>query len=531
MKRSIMLNKIKNVLGYLLPQKQTKIEKEFISLNEKFWSKRTHTDAAPQEHIIIEGQIACPASIVDKARIAKAIEEVTGYSSVVYLRGFYEKGNSMAQVYRSFGIDKFYMWWAGYLRPSVFIPALYATMKLMKTHKDGRQIIDYVYKDVEVGDLIYDTLIRYKPNSYTIKKINLGHFRLIFRAFLTFHNNEKIIHKYSPKYLVTSHNVYAEFGLLPRQIKKNVNSVVFLKDIYAYKCYGVEANNKEHFLKPSVKEFEVNFASPEFLEQARNYFRSRFEGAVEQIDVKNSFVGKKVYDFAELQKIYPELSEHKKNIVVMSHAFSDAPHVGEGLIFADYYEFLEKTLCYLNSCEQINCFVKPHPSSYMWNEKGGVEEMIERNNLQNIYITPSDFNTSSISDFADCIITAKGTAGLEFSCLGIPAITAGKGYYSGFGITPEPDTIEEYFELLRSCHRLDKLDQTTIDRAIVLLYMVSLSRRHSAILPAQHIMPHEKYDEVFEGKFAEIVENIKLGKQMKDSFYREVKTHATENHV
>jgi hypothetical protein len=307
--------------------------------------------------------------------------------------------------------------------------------------------------------------------------------------------------------------------------------VIFLKDIYAYKCYGIGSNIKEHFLKPSYVELQEKLLSPEFRVQARAYITSRFEGEVEQIDVKNAFVGKKRYDFDELIKEYPNLSKHKKNVVIMSHAFSDAPHVGEGLLFADYYDFLEQTLCYLNSCDSINCFVKPHPSSYMWNEKGAVEEMIERNNLDNVYITPSDFNTNSIADFADCIVTAKGTAGLEFSCLGIPAITAGRGYYSGFGITPEPDTKEEYFELLGNCHLLGRLDEETINKAVALLYMVSLSRRHSEILPAQHIMPHENYADVYEGKFAEVVRNIEAGKEMKDSFYNEVKAHAMQNYV
>jgi hypothetical protein len=526
-----MLKKIKNVLGYFLPQKQTNIEKEFVKLNTCFWNKTIPNNEVANDYIVVEGQITCPASIIDKARIAKAVEEVTGYKTVVCLRGFYEKGNSAVQIYRSFDIHNFYMWWSGFLRPSIFIPALYSTMKVLITCRDGKKLINLRYKDVEVGDLIYDTLIRYKPNSYTIKKLTHHHFRLIFRAFLTFHNNDYIIERFKPRYLVTSHNVYAEFGLLPRQIKKSRNSVVFLKDIYAYKCYGVDSNIKEHFLKPSYDDFYSSLNSKEFKEMARAYFSSRFEGAVEQIDVKNAFVGKKRYNFDELKKRYPTLSLNKKNVVVMSHAFSDAPHVGEGLLFSDYYDFLEQTLKHLNSCEHINCFVKPHPSSYMWNEKGGVEEMIERNKLHNIFITPADLNTSSISDFADCIITAKGTAGLEFSCLGIPAITAGKGYYSGFGITSEPNTTVEYFEVLNNCYKLNKLDADVVNKALVLLYLVSLSRRHSEILPEQHIMPNENFNEVFESKYSEVVENIKMGKEMKDVFFYEVKKHTMQNYV
>lgn len=43
----------------------------------------------------------------------------------------------------------------------------------------------------------------------------------------------------------------------------------------------------------------------------------------------------------------------------------------------------------------------------------GVEQLVEKHNLSNIYILPSNFNSKSIIDVADCIVTAKGTAGLE----------------------------------------------------------------------------------------------------------------------
>jgi len=44
-------------------------------------------------------------------------------------------------------------------------------------------------------------------------------------------------------------------------------------------------------------------------------------------------------------------------------------------------------------------------------------------------------------------------------------------------------------------------------------------------------MPGENYEEVFEGKYAEVIENIQKGAIMKDEFFEEVKLHAAENHV
>jgi hypothetical protein len=511
-----MFAKIKSVLGYLKPYKPSQIENDFIRLNEKTWRSGI---AKFNDICIVEGHIECPASIIDKARIAKALDEANGVKPIVFIRGFYERGNNVAHIYRSFNINHFYMSWNGFFNPRIIVPALFQTIKTILTIKTGEQLLTVHYKGIHIGDLIYDTLIRFKPNSYTVGNVTKEHLRLIFRAYMTFNSNQYLIDKYKPKYLVTSHNVYAEFGLFPRQIRHSNGGVVFLKDIYAYKCYDTQTNITEHFLKIDKKKFEAKLQDIKYLSESEQYFSKRMSGNVDQIDVKNAFINKKTYTINDLALLFSGVDTNKKNVVVMSHAFSDAPHVGEGLLFNDYYDFLEKTLIELNKNQTINCFVKAHPSSYMWNEKGGVEALIEKNNLTNVYIFPSDLNTNSICKLADYIVTAKGTAGLEFSCMGIPAITAGKGYYYGFGIAIEPSSITEYYELLKSITSIKPLNEDIKKRALVLLYMVSENRYHSKILPLKHIMPDENYLHVYESKYSEVVEHIQQGETMKDEFY------------
>ncbi len=527
-----MLSKIKTLLSYLFPYEISSEEKEFTQLNNGAWLNNGRTLASKQNTVIVEGHVDCPASIIDKARIAKAIEEETGRTALVYVRGFYFRGSNVAHVYQSFGIKGFYFWWRNYLNPLVIVPVFYQSLKVFLFSNTGDKLIALNYKGVVIGDLIYDTLIRFIPNTYTIDKLSLKkHFRLIFRAFYTFHNNEKIIRKYKPKYLVTSHNVYAEFGLFPRQLRKSNNGVIFLKDIYAYKCYSQDISINEHFLKVDRNYFDEKLNDPEYELAARDYYNARTSGNISHIDVINAYRNKKKYTFDELSHLYSGVNPSGKNVFVMSHAFSDSPHVGEGILFRDYYDFLQQTLIILNEVKGINCFVKPHPSSYMWNEKGGVEALVENNKLKNIYILPADFNTNSIIDIADSIVTAKGTAGLEFSCAGIPAVTAGKGYYHGSGITCEPETVEEYFTALKSLPDIIPLDEEKIKRALVMLYMVSKNRQHSEILPESHIFPGEDYHALFRGKFAEVSKKLADGVPMKDSFYERVKSDAERTDV
>lgn len=517
-----MFAKIISFFSEILPYKLSPEEKEFVKLNRNNW--KSYPQNCSGINILVEGLLTCPASIIDKARMAKAIEEVTDGKTLVYIRGFYFSSSNVAHIYKSFGIEKFYFWWRSYLNPRTMILSFIQTIKTFMFYNTGEKIIPLSYKNIVIGDLIYDSLIRFKPNTYTINKIKLReHFRLIFRSFHTFLNNERIIKKFKPKYLITSHNVYAEFGLLPRQIRAMNKGIVFLKDLHAYKCYSLKNKINEHFLKMNFQDFESNSKSINIEKLASEYYEKRLAGEISQIDVINAYKNKKKYTINDLEMLFPHIESTVKNIFVMSHAFSDSPHVGEGLLFKDYYDFLEKTLNVLEHTEGINCFVKAHPSSYMWNEKGGVEMLIEKNKLKKVCILPEDFNTKSIINLADAIVTAKGTAGLEFSCAGIPAITAGKGYYYGFGIAYEPETIEAYFDMLKSLADVKKLEEEKRKKAIILLYLISTNKYHSDILPEKYILPDDNYQKIFRSKYVEVNQKIKNGIPMRDAFYDKVK--------
>ncbi|PSB80705.1 hypothetical protein C5F62_13990 [Photobacterium damselae subsp. damselae] len=476
---------------------------------------------------MIEGFVDAPTSIIEKARIAKAAENVLNKKSIVLTRSLYPKASNVLDIYKSFSILKNINWWRGYFNPILMIVSLYETIKLFMLINTPKDLLKYKINNIVVGDLIYDTLIRFIPNSYTIRELNyIKHFRLIFRALFTFFQNEKILNKYDIEAIVTSHNVYAEYGFLCRQGHAR-GAIILLKDIDYFKCYGKRANVNEHFLRISNYAFDKAMSSDDEVENANSYYMDRISGALEQIDLKNAFNNKKKYAINEL------VSEQKisnKNVFVMAHAFSDAPHVGEYLLFDDYYDWLVNTLIYLNDKSNLNCFVKSHPSSYMWGEKGVVENIIQEYSLNNIIIVPKDLHPQSIYELADCIITAKGTAGLEFSCNGIPAITAGQSCYSGFGIAFESNSVNDYYKNLDCIEFMPKLNDDVITKSKVLLYKTFTNVHHSAVLPKIQIQPGDDYKKLYKRKFEEVNNNLMNGCLMKDEFYEYViKTIEYEN--
>ncbi|MHA2879088.1 capsular polysaccharide export protein, LipB/KpsS family [Vibrio campbellii] len=494
-------------------------ELAFIALNKKVWASTEENKS--EGRILVEGFLDSPTSIIEKARLAKAAETVTGMQVIVFVRGLFERSSNVIPIYRSFNIEHFIMWWWIYFSPKNVIFSIRHTFNVIYRVKDGDSLVNYTIKGLLIGDLVYDSLIRNIPNSYTIEKLSLKkHGRLILRSFFFFSANKKMINVLNVRVLVTSHNVYSEYGMLCRQVHSS-GGIVLLKDMDVYKLYSQKMNINEHFLKISQNVFKENLNSSDMIKESA-YFKSRVLGESEQIDVKNAYVGKKKYSREDTHKLSKSSCPNKKNIIVMAHAFSDAPHVGEGLLFRDYYDFLEKSLIRLNSNTSVNTFVKSHPSSYMWGEKGGVEYIVERNRLGRITILPNDYCTSSIIDSADVIVTAKGTAGIEFSCAGIPAVTAGKGYYYGFGVCIEPESLDDYYFHLDRINGVNKLNQEQIKMARIVLYYSFNNLYHSDILPKVQIRPGDDYASLYRSKFNEVNNNFKSGKLMKDDFYGKV---------
>jgi hypothetical protein len=504
----------------VLPYGASREEQDFVKENARHW-RRAAALGDDSGAILVETALSSPASLLEKFLIAKTIEQKTDARVVAILNALYPQASSAHAVARSFGVSRFICWWRGYLNPVLIGQVLAQTLSLILIKRSGRALLDLKIGGIHIGDLVYDTLIRYRPNCYTVGTLSLrSHFRLIFRAIFNFHSSQALFRRFKVRAVVTSHNVYAEFGILCRIAHKQ-GAAIFLKDMDVFRAYDAHSNVYEHFLRIAPEELRAGLSDPAIVDKAEDYFKRRMNGAIDQVDLNNAYGDKRTYSRAELLGTFGA-DTRKKTVFVLAHAFSDAPHVGGKLAFDDYYDWLRQTLDWLSANPNLNVIVKPHPSSYMWGEKGAVEVLLEEMGVTNIHITPSDFNTLSIKSIADYIVTARGTAGLEYSGLGIPAVTCGEGYYSGFGIAVEHTDREAYFQALDSIVTLQPLPEDVSLRARVLLYLTFTRLARSTLAPARHMYPGDDEAVLTPQHFAEISTNLLRMGIPRDNFINRV---------
>lgn len=186
----------------------------------------------------------------------------------------------------------------------------------------------------------------------------------------------------------------------------------------------------------------------------------------------------------------------KPIVAVMSNMLNDGVFTNRWSLFRDNYTWLVETVRAIATIDTVNWFVKAHPSDQKNAVKITGRHVYEQwaGDCPHVGFYHNEWGNRSIPRIVDAVLTAHGSAGLEYSCFGIPCVLGGESLYSGLGFTHEPKTPEEYFETLRNIHTLGRLKPEQIERAKVFTYIyMTLSRVESRILP--DVSVHADYDD------------------------------------
>ncbi len=517
-----MLIKISNkILSRLaVIKKQIMIRRLFISQNRSYWEDdKNENKKRNKKVILVEISEKNPFELESNMRVSKTIEENNGGRIVVLLSSFLSVGEPYYKLAKSYSVFRVILFERFIFRKSVyFLKSLIEAINLYRETHSLEDIEQIIYKKILIGDLIYDTYIRLLDKGYSPKK-DFYLFKLIVQSLLKYKMVNYIFETNDVEYLVVADKCYIKHGILYRvAIEKGVKVLMPTKELKLLH----KDNINTHFYHPelSLTLLRKKLVGVNYKKELEEYFQKRFSGAIDQIDVVTSYRNKKVYSEAEVIDLL-DLDRDKKNVVIMPHAFSDFPHVAEGL-FSDYYVWLVELLKIVRVVDNVNWIIKPHPTSYFFNETGAVENLLVELKVKNVKIVPEDLNTSSIKDFADIILTVRGTAGLEFATFGIPVVTAGKGCYSGYGLDIEPVSKLEYRHTIANLDRVDRLTEEKIDVSRILFHYLFIKKNAKLNYLMDGI---ESNLSDYTGVLLNIVNNNKIENIRENILYKETLLH------
>ena len=170
------------------------------------------------------------------------------------------------------------------------------------------------------------------------------------------------------------------------------------------------------------------------------------------------------------------LDPQKRTAVVFSHVLWDANMFYGRDLFADQEDWFVETVRAACANEHANWIVKLHPANVWKLRRDGYEgELDEVRAIRrhvgelppHVHLLPPDTDISTWSLFAvtDVGVTIRGSTGFELPCFGVPALTAGTGFYSNRGFTVDSDSRDEYLARLARVEAIPRPDEQQVELA------------------------------------------------------------------
>ncbi len=339
-------------------------------------------------------------------------------------------------------------------------------------------ILELSVDGIRFGDMVYDDIL---TGGYaTVDRVDRRTLRSLV-AFYWYHGVIRdIMRCYQVKTAIFSHTIGISSGSFARTLLRGNVEVMtrlgshqtVIKKSHQLADLGVFPLHPEpQYFDWMLAQYEEHVETP-----AMTYLEARFNQDVNQVAVDLAFNRQKrrygsANEFCREMGLDPGLP----TVFVMLHAFNDFPHshFARPMLFQDYYVWFQRTLQIARRVSGVNWVFKEHPAAVYYVTRDLDLDAVfaaERDPHIDFLGRDADFNAASVAVIASAVVTCQGTAGMEYSCLGIPSVLAGESPYSGLGFSVEPQTIAEYEQQLKQIATLPRLTAAQVRRARAALY-------------------------------------------------------------
>lgn len=335
--------------------------------------------------------------------------------------------------------------------------------KLYKRNiKNIEDLIQFKKKKIVIGDLIYDSYLRNfkKPTARSILDENLVNTfiksNIIFdHIFLFFKKNEV-------KYVIPSHVVYAEYGIVARIGDYFNSKIIKVHDMaWATANFGLKVMDKKKIFTdfPYYRYAKIFKLLPfskkkTGLKIGKRIIEQRFLG---KIDNSISYMKKSSFRSNDYVKINNINIKCKKKIFLACHDLFDAVHRFKKLIFPDFFIFITETADFISKLNDIQLIIKPHPNGMQGNDFYFDNLKNKYKKFENIIFLDKSVSNLKILDIGiDLAITVHGTVAHEFAYRKIPVINAGDNPHINYNFCLHAKNKNQYFDMIKNIDKYKK---------------------------------------------------------------------------
>ena len=483
--RNLWEIKFLSLCNFILFDKRPKFKNNDINLFlEKNYKINKYNNSNNKKKILIE--LLLPhhfEPMILNCLIGKNLSKLFNYECEVLIN---KNDYLLKEIVKSFNIKKY-----NYLEDNkLFTNIIYFIKSLYLIRYDliDNNLYKLKYEGNEIGKAALEHYLRFH-NQNPKKKNKFLQYTSLAKAIVTYKSSKKIFaNKY--KYFIIGETQFIPNKILFHSALKSRTPVYTWKG-WAVKGYiGRIINNYKNrnsiilqFSKKMTDKLIKIFKRKNILSilYKKNEINNiGIETIWSETKIKKNISFKTKVDFYDYFRL-----KYNKNILILPHAMSDNLFNNKWNIFHNSYEWFYETVKQLTKINNVNWLIKPHPYEYKFQGITARKIFNElKINKKNIIFLEEDFHVRNLHKYIDTVITGNGSAGYEYTSLGIPVITTSDAAYSNFSFTVSPKNNLEYFKLLRNIYKLKKPSNLQIKKAQIFWYNLNYVLKNShQILP------------------------------------------------
>jgi len=311
--------------------------------------------------------------------------------------------------------------------------------KLLKKIKSSSDILKIKLNNVIIGDLIYDTYIRYRSEP-TINISDLIFLRkILHQAVITFYFLNNLCRRFNITNCFTVYCVYLPFGIPVRFfLNKKIN--VYSWTSYSYNLRKIDPN---YPFDENVKNFKKNFSvlknKKKKIQLARLELSKKFKN--------NSNASFKIYSSKKFKPLRDEKILNNVNGVVFLQCFFDAAHYyGGDCLFNDHYLW---TIYTLDLIKKYNLKIAIKPHTLALDESQKIFKKLKYKYKSLIWLPDEVSNIEIIKNKnINFFISNNGSILYEAPYFGKTAVSAGVNRTTSYNFSYNPKKLKDYKNFL-----------------------------------------------------------------------------------
>lgn len=336
--------------------------------------------------------------------------------------------------------------------------------KIWRGLKSKQDVLDLKLNGTEVGDLVYDTYLRYRVQA-TMDIADPFLKTLLVQALDAQAAIRSHIAENKFDLMLTSYSSYIQHGIPAREavraglpVYASGNLTQYFKKLGPGDTLHTESYWKYPELLKTVPDLEAA------RKEARAELEKRFSGA---IDKATAYMKTSAYSASGGS--VPEGVE----AVVFLHDFFDSPHSYRHMIFPDIYEWTKFTIETIVK-ENLPIAIKPHPNQLP--ESAAIVAGFKAQYPTVKWLDPKLSNMIIFKSGVKCGISIYGTVLNELAYHGIPALAAGDHPHVAFDIATTAVSVDDYREKLIDFRNL-RVAEDAQNQVLDFYYMHQMFRK------------------------------------------------------